>query len=137
MNITVTDDDNTANVNALIAGVRQFNVEHMGPETSQPLSVIARDANDQIIAGVAGCTIYDNFLINVLWVDEQQRGLGLGKELMQRAEVAAKQRGCTMAQVDTLSFQAPAFYQKLGFEIIGTVPATAKSPARYFLLKKF
>ena len=72
-----------------------------------------------------------------MWVDEQQRGSGLGKELMQRAEVEAKNRGCIMAQVDTLSFQAPNFYQKLGFEIIGTVPATSKSPARYFLLKKY
>ncbi|WP_428848509.1 hypothetical protein [Shewanella marinintestina] len=73
MKITVTDDDNTENVNALIAGVRQFNVEHMEAETSQPLSVIAHDESGKLIAGVAGCTIYDNFLINVLWVDEQQR----------------------------------------------------------------
>ncbi len=137
MKITVTDDDNTANVNALIAGVRQFNVEHMGAETSQPLSVIAHNESGKVIAGVAGCTIYDNFLINVLWVEQQQRGTGLGRELMQRAEAEAQKRGCIMAQVDTLSFQAPLFYQKLGFEIIGTVPATSKSPARYFLLKKY
>ncbi|MCL1140045.1 GNAT family N-acetyltransferase [Shewanella pneumatophori] len=56
---------------------------------------------------------------------------------MQYAETEAKNRGCIMAQVDTLSFQAPLFYQKLGFEIIGTVPATSKSPARYFLLKHY
>ena len=62
MKITVTDDDNTENVNALIAGVRQFNVEHMGAETSQPLSVIAHDESGKLIAGVAGYTIYDNFL---------------------------------------------------------------------------
>ncbi|MEZ9594992.1 N-acetyltransferase [Shewanella sp. 10N.261.52.F9] len=56
---------------------------------------------------------------------------------MQHAEVEAKNRGCIMAQVDTLSFQAPLFYQKLGLEIIATVPNTAKSPERYFLLKKY
>ncbi|MDR8525121.1 MULTISPECIES: GNAT family N-acetyltransferase [Shewanella] len=137
MQITLAHDDNSEIVDTLIAGVREFNTAHMGPETSQPLSVVAHDASGQLIAGVAGRTIYDNFLINVLWVDEQQRGSGIGKQLMQCAETEAKNRGCTMAQVDTLSFQAPQFYQKLGFEIIGTVPGTDKSPERYFLLKKY
>ncbi|CAM3432986.1 GNAT family N-acetyltransferase [Shewanella pealeana] len=127
-------------VDDLVDGVRQHNFAHMGPETSKPLAVVAHDDNNtsgKLIGGVAGRTIYDNFLINVLWVDEAARGSGLGRQLMQLAEIEAKSRGCTMAQVDTLSFQAPAFYQKLGFEIIGTVPSTDKSPARYFLLKKY
>ncbi|WP_041415836.1 GNAT family N-acetyltransferase [Shewanella halifaxensis] len=141
MNIDVLHEEAPAIFDALVDGVRQHNFAHMGPESSKPLAVVAHDgdnnASGKLIGGVAGCTIYDNFLINVVWVDESARGTGLGRDLMQRAEVEAKQRGCTMAQLDTLSFQAPVFYQKLGFEIIGTVPSTAKSPERYFLLKRF
>ncbi|WP_220759081.1 MULTISPECIES: GNAT family N-acetyltransferase [unclassified Shewanella] len=142
MNIDVIHEEAPSVFDALVEGVRQHNFAHMGVETSKPLSVVAHDSSDssgsgKLIGGVAGRTIYDNFLINVLWVDESVRGTGLGRELMQLAEIEAKSRGCTMAQVDTLSFQAPVFYQKLGFEIIGTVPSTAKSPERYFLLKRF
>ncbi|MBL4912495.1 GNAT family N-acetyltransferase [Shewanella schlegeliana] len=137
MNIDVLHDENPAIFDALVDGVRQHNLAHMGPEKSKPLAVVAYDDTGKLIAGVAGCTIYDNFLINVVWVDESVRGTGLGRKLMQQAEIEAKQRDCTMAQVDTLSFQAPLFYQKLGFEIIGTVPCTARSPERYFLLKRY
>ncbi|MCG9728246.1 GNAT family N-acetyltransferase [Shewanella sp. Isolate13] len=135
--VDVLHNEDLSVFDALVDGVRQHNFAHMGPETSKPLAVVAHDDSGKLIGGVAGRTIYDNFLINVVWVDENARGSGLGRDLMQRAEIEAKQRDCTMAQVDTLSFQAPVFYQKLGFEIIGTVPSTAKSPERYFLLKKF
>ena len=137
MNIDVVHDESPAIVNALVEGVRQHNFSHMGPETSKPLTIVAHDNNDKLIGGVAGRTIYDNFLINVVWVDKAARGTGLGRKLMLQAETESKKRGCTMAQLDTLSFQAPVFYQKLGFEIIGTVPSTAKSPERYFLLKRY
>lgn len=69
--------------------------------------------------------------------DQSLRGTGLGRQLMQQAEIEAIKRGCKAAQLDTLSFQAPLFYQKLGFEIFGQVEAIAASPARYFMLKKY
>lgn len=53
---------------------------------------------------------------------------------MALAEAEAKQRGCLVAQVDTLSIQAPVFYEKQGFEIIGTVTT---DPPRIFLMKKY
>ncbi|WP_299804271.1 GNAT family N-acetyltransferase [uncultured Shewanella sp.] len=141
MNIDVIHEEAPSVFDALVEAVRQHNFAHMGPETSKPLAVVAhngdKNTSGELIGGVAGRTIYDNFLINVVWIDETARGTGLGRELMQLAEIEAKSRGCTMAQVDTLSFQAPVFYQKLGFEIIATVPSTAKSPERYFLLKRF
>ncbi|WP_299494596.1 GNAT family N-acetyltransferase [uncultured Shewanella sp.] len=130
-------EKNQAILNELIRGLRQFNVEHMGDEKSRPLMVVARDSDDKLIGGVSGVTIYQNFLITVVWVDEAYRGSGLGTELMIQAESEAKQRGCLAAQLDTLSFQAPIFYQKMGFEIVGTVPGFAKSPERFFMLKHY
>jgi hypothetical protein len=32
---------------------------------------------------------------------------------------------------------APGFYQKQGFDIIGEVPAIGDSPGRFFLLKRY
>lgn len=134
MKFEVIHEENNAIVDALVDGVRQFNAGLLGPEKSVPLTVIARDENGKLIGGVGGRTIYKNFLINVVWVDDQTRGTGLGCKLMALAEAEAKQRGCLVAQVDTLSIQAPVFYEKQGFKIIGTVTTT---PQRIFLMKKY
>ena len=119
----------------LVDGVRSYNFEHMGDETASALAVISRDESGRIVGGVSGRTIYKQFLIEVAWVSQEFRGSGLGQSLMQRAEAEAKTRGCLAAQVDTLSFQAPGFYQKLGFEIVGKVTGVENSPDRFFLAK--
>ncbi|MCL1092439.1 GNAT family N-acetyltransferase [Shewanella kaireitica] len=137
MKIEVLHCEDRSVFDELVAGLRQHRNENMGDEDTQPLSVVARDDAGNIIGGVTGRSIYKNFLIEVVWVDKAARGTGLGRQLMQQAEEQAKQRGCLAAQLDTLSFQAPQFYQKLGFEVVGTVPEFAGSPARYFMLKKY
>lgn len=137
MKIEIINQENNDIFEALVDGVRQYNFQHMGTEQSQPLSVVAYNDEGKLIAGVSGRTIYQQFLIIAVWVDQSLRGTGLGRQLMQQAEIEAIKRGCKAAQLDTLSFQAPLFYQKLGFEIVGQVEAIAASPARYFMLKKY
>ncbi|GIU13338.1 N-acetyltransferase [Shewanella sp. c952] len=137
MKIEVLHCEDRSVFDALVAGLRQHRNEKIGDEDTQPLSVVARDDAGKIIGGVTGRSIYKNFLIEVVWVDKAARGSGLGRQLMLQAEEQAKQRGCLAAQLDTLSFQAPQFYQKLGFEVVGTVPEFAGSPARYFMLKRY
>ncbi|MFM1640187.1 GNAT family N-acetyltransferase [Aeromonas salmonicida] len=109
----------------------------MGEERSQPLIMVIRDDSGEIVGGIAGRTIYHQFLIEVLWVHDDKRGQGLGIQLMELAECEAKKRGCIAAQVDTLSFQAPKFYEKMGFQIVGKVTDVKNSPDRYFLLKHY
>jgi len=135
--IEVINENDEVLFDALANGVREHINESFSDEKTKPLSIIARDNEGKLIGGVSGRTIFRNFLIGVLWVDKVSRGTGLGRQLMEIAEDEAKKRGCLVAQVDTLDFQAPIFYQKLGFEIVGTVPAFSGSPERYFLLKNY
>jgi len=135
--IEVLEDNDPAVFDALVSGVRAYNSENMGPEVSKPLSVIARDEDGKLVGGVAGRTIYKQFLIEVVWVDKAARGIGLGRRLMELAESEARKRGSLAAQVDTLSFQGPDFYGKLGFVVVGKVSGIPESPDRYFLIKKY
>lgn len=137
LKVEVINEEDSAVFDELVAGVRAHKHENMGPEETLPLSVVARDESGKLIGGVSGRTIYKNFLISVVWVDKQTRGTGLGRQLMELAEAEARKQGCLVAQLDTLSYQAPVFYQKLGFEIVGTVPEFPGSPARYFMLKNY
>ena len=137
MNIDIINHEDNQLVDTLTAGLRQFNVEHLGDEITQPLTIVARCDKGDVIGGVAGRTIYKNFLINIVWIHANHRGKGIGQKLMQIAEVEAIKRGCLIAQLDTLDFQAPSFYQKLGFTIIGTVPKFPGSPERYFMMKHY
>ena len=54
--------------------------------------------------------------VRYLWVSEGLRGRGVGRDLMARAEVLARERGCHSAWLDTFGFQAPGFYEKLGYQ---------------------
>ncbi|GLP96628.1 GNAT family N-acetyltransferase [Paraferrimonas sedimenticola] len=135
MKLEIINESHSEVFDALVDGVRSFNREHLGPETSKPLATVARNNEGEIIGGVSGRTIYNNFLIEVVWVHSSARGTGLGKQLMEMALEQAKQRQCQCAQVDTLDFQAPVFYQKLGFEIAGEISGYGDGPARFFLAK--
>jgi ribosomal protein S18 acetylase RimI-like enzyme len=121
----------------LAANVRRFNEQQIGPGNAQPLAVVARDADGALLGGVAGRTVYGQFLIEVVWVADACRGSGLGRQLMEQAEAIARTRGCVAAQVDTLSFQAPDFYRKLGFEVIGTVAGFPPGHDRHFMFRRY
>ncbi|RYV02264.1 N-acetyltransferase [Shewanella sp. OPT22] len=137
MDMEIKHEEDKSLFSDLVDGVRKYNFQKLGTEKSSPLSVTLKNNEGKIVAGVSGRTIYKQFLVEVLWADESHRGKGYGREVMEQAEVEAKKRGCITAQVDTLSIQAPAFYQKLGFEIVGKIPGVTEDHDRYFLMKAY
>jgi hypothetical protein len=56
---------------------------------------------------------------------------------MAEAEVFARQRGLLGVWLDTFSFQARPFYEKLGFSVFGTLHDHPAGGARYFMQKRF
>jgi ribosomal protein S18 acetylase RimI-like enzyme len=84
------------------------------------LVYMARDKLSNAAGGVSGYWSSLGWLyINSLWVDEIHRGSGLGRRLMGLIESEAVRRGCKYAYLNTMSFQAPGFYKKLGYTVFG------------------
>ena len=52
------------------------------------------------------------------WVREDHRGTGVGTSAMTAFENEARSRGCTHVFVTSFTFQAPGFYQRLGYREI-------------------
>jgi ribosomal protein S18 acetylase RimI-like enzyme len=88
-----------------------------------PLHLYVLDREGSVLGGLVGRThsIPSWFEISVIWVDERVRHRGLGRRLMEQAESEARQRGCRYARLATSDYQAPAFYQKLGYTLYGTL----------------
>lgn len=99
------------------------------------IAVFVRDAAGGIAAGLDGIAYGGWLFVNNFWVSDPLRGRGVGRALMGEAEGTARERGCHSVWLDTFSFQAPGFYQKLGYEIFATLdyPPDHK---RYFLRKR-
>jgi ribosomal protein S18 acetylase RimI-like enzyme len=67
---------------------------------------------------------------------KNQRGKGCGKALMAQAENIARANGCIGLWLDTYEFQARGFYEKLGFEVFGTLDDHPIGQKRFFLRKR-
>lgn len=102
-------------LDALGNGIEEFTARQVGPSDRQDLILMAYDEEGTLIGGLEGNTEKGWFYISALWVAEPARGGGLGSALMHEAEIIAIDRGCKNLYLDTLSVQAPEFYQKLGF----------------------
>ncbi len=111
-----------------------FNDAAAGVADQRELSVIGRNQGE-IIAGLLGYTNWDWLFIAQLWVSETSRGRGIGQKLMREAELEARRRGCRHAHVDTFSFQALSFYERLGYAVVGRLDNYPAGHARYFLQK--
>jgi GNAT superfamily N-acetyltransferase len=121
----------------ILAGLAGFNESRAGAANYQPLCILLRDEAGHVEGGLWGATMYDWLTIEMLFVPEFLRGCGSGAAMIRSAEEEAKRRGCIGAWLDTFSFQARGFYEKLGFELAGTIADHPRGGARYFLMRRW
>jgi ribosomal protein S18 acetylase RimI-like enzyme len=102
----------------------------------QDIRLFVRDADGQIVAGLLGAVNMHCLAIQIMWVDERQRGGGMGTALLAKAEGIAIAAGAVQAVVETTSFQAPRFYEKQGFTILFELEDAPIGSKTIFLRKR-
>lgn len=112
-----------------------FNTQMAGDDAGQNLCFVLKSAEDEIVGGVIGATYWDWLYVNLMWVREDLRGQGYGRQLLSLAEEEARQRGAENAYLDTFSFQAPDFYKSMGYQEFGRLEDFPAGHTRYFLTK--
>jgi len=136
--IIVSDQADAEAAKCLTDGLRAFNAAKIGDEELRPLQVLVRDeASGAILGGVIGRTWLGLLIIQTVYLEEGLRGQDIGRRMMAEAEAEARRRGCRGGVVDTISFQAPGFYQRLGWRCFGEIPCLPDGVSRIYLRKDF
>ena len=120
----------------ILAPLSAFNDAAAGPGHWGGLAVAVRDAAGEVVGGLWGRTGYGFLFVELLALGPA-RGQGLGREVMAVAETEARRRGLLGMWLDTWTFQAPGFYEKLGFTECGRIREYPPGHDRVFYEKRF
>lgn len=103
----------------LVDGMLKYHAQKGHPRKSEQINIFLKDKYKRVIGGAIATVLWNGIQINSLWIDESIRNNGLGTKLVKLIENEGKIRGCTFAYTDTFTWQAPAFYEKLGYKQYG------------------
>jgi GNAT superfamily N-acetyltransferase len=135
--IEIGTDASSSDRQIITDGLNAFNRLQVPADNYSPLCVFARSDCGKTIGGLLGETFWRWLHIDLLWIEEGERGHGLGTQLMLAAEEEAIKRDCTGAFVNTMDFQAPEFYRRLGYSEAGQIPDLPPGHRRIHLQKRF
>jgi ribosomal protein S18 acetylase RimI-like enzyme len=103
-------------------------------EKLESVAFVAMDGN-----AIAGAVVVERFWgalhVKYVYVDDLHRGQGLATRLIERALAYGRDHKCPFAFVETMSFQALGFYQKMGFELEFTRSGYAHGTSFHYLRK--
>jgi GNAT superfamily N-acetyltransferase len=136
--ITLTDAPTPEMWTAIADPLLAFNCSQIGrSDTPHSLVLLLHSPDgDDIVGGLYGMTWISYLYVNLLFIPESMRRGGVGRKLMMEAEAEAVRRGCRAAVLDTFSFQARGFYEKLGYCVFGTLDDYPPGHSRFYLTKR-
>lgn len=134
LRLTIEDKPPAAARNVLSRALTVFNRQFLPNHFWTRVAVFVRDEAGTVKAGLDGEIYAEWLFVNNLWVHADLRRRGIGREMMGEAERRALALGCHSAWLDTWSFQAPGFYQRLGYRVFGGLDYPPRH-RRWFLWK--
>lgn len=135
LNIIVDHTPTCTDNAAVLEGLITFNEKIMGEPRDKSFSVFLKDAAGSVFGGIQAHFDRESVYIEIFWIDENFRQQGYGRKLLEAAEQEAVKQGCIASIVDTLGFQAEAFYLKNGYARMGEIPNYWYTHSRIFLRK--
>jgi ribosomal protein S18 acetylase RimI-like enzyme len=113
-----------------------YNIAATGQESWYPVGFFLKSSRGEWLGGLLG-NIWGGWLhVTHLWVGAPARRRGNGTRLLEAAEVYAVERGCFAATLETASFEAPRFYEKLGYEVFAALEDYPPGHTKYYLRKQ-
>jgi GNAT superfamily N-acetyltransferase len=135
MQITESSQDWKQWLETLDGMLDQHAAEQGVPFECPQLVLLARDDDGDLLGGLRGFFVQGRFALEELAVVKAARHSGVGRKLMRAMEEAAVRGGARSVYLGTWEFQAPAFYELLGYAEIGRLPPMPGYPAKIWYSK--
>lgn len=136
LRIMIPENPSEADRDAVLAPLRAYNIGRAGESRIRPVAVLLTDEDGDQVGGLWGKCVYDWLFVELLAVPKEHRGGNYGTALMEQAEEIARANDCIGIWLDTFEFQARGFYEKLGFEVFGTLDDHPIGQKRFFFRKR-
>jgi GNAT superfamily N-acetyltransferase len=118
-------------------GLSAYNVEKGGYRDQRPLAILVSDPDTgEVVGGLLGRTSMGLLYVDRFFLPENLRKQGLGTKILEAAEEEGARRGCSRAVLSTLSFQAPGFYRRQGWQVLGRIDCDPPGHTRFMMTKK-
>jgi ribosomal protein S18 acetylase RimI-like enzyme len=120
---------------AVDAGLDEHNRAAAPLADVAPMAAFAASPTGTVIGGAVGRTWGRCCELQQLWVSAGHRALGVGSRLLRDFEAHARGRGCNVFYLTTLSFQAPEFYRKHGYQELARIDGYPNDIVKYLMCK--
>ncbi len=125
----------------LLDGLKQYNLTESnyfskyGYALKKKFSFCIFDG-DKIIGGISGWIKVSYWLhVDLLYIEPEYRNNDLASSLMRKAEDFARENNLVGITLETWSFQAKGFYEKLGYKVYGKIENSPPGEIEYLLKK--
>lgn len=135
--LTLTDAPGERAQAVIREGLGNYNAEQIGYRDARPLAVLVSDPETQeVIGGLVGRTSMGLLFIDRFFLPERLCKSGIGTRVIRAAENEGKRRGCSRAVLFTVTFQAPGFYERQGYQVLGRIECDPPGATRVCMTKK-
>ena len=119
----------------IVNGIDYYSIAATGLPNYLPINFVLRADRGDVLGGLLG-QLWGSWLqVTHLWITEGARGAGYGTRLVNDAESYARSHGAIGATVETHSFQARPFYERLGYEVFARLDGYPPGHVKFYLMK--
>ncbi|MBN2007203.1 MAG: GNAT family N-acetyltransferase [Anaerolineae bacterium] len=119
--------------------LKEYNLAQTNGDYDTPgieINLVLKNPRGNIVGGISASTQLRVMYLESFWVADEYRGLGYGRDLVLAAEKIGFDKGCLASHTWSFSFQAPGFYQKVGYEVLGIYDGYPDGITEYVLGKR-
>jgi GNAT superfamily N-acetyltransferase len=134
--LTLTDAPGDRAQAVIREGLGNYNAEQAGYRDARPLAVLVSDPETrEVIGGLVGRTSMGLLFIDLFFLPKRLRKNRIGSQIINMAEAEATRRGCSRAVLFTVTFQAPGFYERQGYQVLGRIECDPPGHTRICMTK--
>ncbi|HHG85256.1 MAG TPA: GNAT family N-acetyltransferase [Bacteroidetes bacterium] len=121
----------------VLGQLRAYNESHASHSfVRKRIHLYARNKKGKIVGGCFAAITFHTLSIQILWVEASMRRSGTGKLLLEKVENIAREMGTIWSTVETTSFQARPFYERMGYKVFADLADSPIGDTCYWLKKR-